>query len=313
MKTFCLDLSRGCPKGFEALQALQENTAITVGNFDGVHLGHVQLIRRLVEEASKRKLKSLVLSFHPHPLHVLSPAQAPCELSNPSEKAKLMETLGVDYLVFIKFDREFSKIRAVEFLEEILFKKLGMRFLFVGYDWRFGYRREGEIELAKEVGEKLGFEVKSFEPYRIDGHIVSSTLVRRLLREGRLEEAKRFLGRDYWIERKVVKGDGRGSKLGFPTANLSDTHNLCLKEGVYKVRINGELLGVANYGLRPTFGGKRKVLEVHILNFSGNLVGKTLRVEFLSFIREERKFSSVDELKRQIEEDIRMATHEGSG
>jgi len=144
------------------------------------------------------------------------------------------------------------------------------------------------------------------EPYTENGKIISSTLIRRLLKEGRLKEAEFFLGRKYWIERKVISGSGRGKKIGFPTANLKNTTNLCLKEGVYAVRIDGTHIGVANYGYRPTFGNETKVLEVHLIDFEVNIKGKRLRVEFLDFIREERKFSGVEELKKQIEEDIRL-------
>jgi riboflavin kinase/FMN adenylyltransferase len=223
------------------------------------------------------------------------------------EKEEILRGEDVDYLCFIRFDRDFARIPAREFLETILFKKLGCRYLLVGYDWRFGYRREGEIELAKEVGRRLGFEVELAQPFTLNGHVVSSTLIRRLLSEGRLEEAEVFLGRRYWVRRKVVKGEGRGSRIGFPTANLKDTENLCLKEGVYAVRVEDNLLGVANYGYRPTFGGKKKVLEVHIHNFRGDLKGKPLKVEFLKFLREERRFESPEDLRRQIEKDLQSA------
>jgi riboflavin kinase/FMN adenylyltransferase len=158
--------------------------------------------------------------------------------------------------------------------------------------------------LAKEMGQRLGFEVETAEPFYKNGHIISSTYIRRLLHSGRLEEASEYLGENYWVKRKVVRGSGRGSSLGYPTANLGHSENLCLKEGVYAVRVNEQFLGVANYGYRPTFDGKAKVLEVHILDFEGNLRGERLKVEFLSFLREEKKFSSKDELVEQIERDI---------
>lgn len=310
MKTFFLKLSeRTCPsgRGLKALEGLEEETAVIVGNFDGYHLGHRYLIDKLKERARERNLKTLVVTFCPHPLKVLAPKVRICELTTMEEKEEILKGEGVDYLCFIRFDKEFSRIPAREFLEEILFRRLGCRFLLVGYDWRFGYRREGEIELAREVGRKVGFEVEPAQPFTVNGHVVSSTLIRRLLSEGRLKEAETFLGRPYWIRRKVVKGEGRGSKIGFPTANLKGTENLCLKEGVYAVKVNDEMVGVANYGYRPTFGGKKKVLEVHIPGFSGNLRGKTVKVEFLKFIREEKKFESVEDLKRQIERDVQSA------
>ena len=308
MRPFFLKLSqKRCPIKVDSLEGVEEETALVVGNFDGFHLGHRYLVRTLKRRAKERGLKTMVVTFCPHPLKVLAPKLFLCELSSAEEKMELLEKEGVDYLCFIRFDKEFSRMGAKEFLEEVLYRRLGCRFLLVGYDWRFGYRREGEIELAREVGERLGFEVELVSPFKKNRHIVSSTLVRRLLSEGRLEEAREFLGRRYWIRRKIVKGAGRGSKLGFPTANLKDTENLCLKEGVYAVIVDDELPAVANYGLRPTFDGKKKVLEVHIPGFTGDLKGKSIKVEFLKFLREERKFPSVEELKKQIERDIHSA------
>ncbi|WP_340690571.1 bifunctional riboflavin kinase/FAD synthetase [Hydrogenobacter thermophilus] len=306
MRALSLKWDSQCVKSLECVENIQESTAVTVGNFDGIHLGHRFLIEKLKEEAKKRNLKTLVLSFHPHPLKVLSPKQSPCELTNLEEKLNLLEALSIDYAVFIRFDEKFSLMKADDFIREILYKRLSAKFLLVGYDWRFGYRREGEIELAKELGEKLGFEVMSVEPFKINGHIVSSTLIRRLLHSGRLEEAQVYLGRHYWVKRKVVKGDGRGISIGVPTANLEGTENLCLKEGVYAVLVEESLLGVANYGYRPTFGGRRKVLEVHILDFNENLRSKKIKVEFVKFLREEKKFNSLEELKKQIKQDIEL-------
>ncbi len=303
-KVVSLRVNSKCLKDLPCYEGLEEEHAITVGVFDGVHLGHQSLLKKLIESAQRRGLKGCVLSFYPHPSKVLSPGQQPCELTDPLERAERILRLGIDRAVFINFDREFSRIRAEDFLKHVLFERLRCRYLLVGYDWRFGYRREGEVELAKEMGQRLGFEVETAEPFYKNGHIISSTYIRRLLHSGRLEEASEYLGENYWVKRKVVRGSGRGSSLGYPTANLGPSENLCLKEGVYAVRVNGQFLGVANYGFRPTFDGKAKVLEVHILDFEGNLRGERLKVEFLSFLREEKKFSSKDELIKQIERDI---------
>lgn len=303
-KVVSLRVNSKCLKDLPCYEGLEEEHAITVGVFDGVHLGHQSLLKKLIESAQRRGLKGCVLSFYPHPSKVLSPGQQPCELTDPLERAERILRLGIDRAVFINFDREFSRIRAEDFLKHVLFERLRCRYLLVGYDWRFGYRREGEVELAKEMGQRLGFEVETAEPFYKNGHIISSTYIRRLLHSGRLEEASEYLGENYWVKRKVVRGSGRGSSLGYPTANLGPSENLCLKEGVYAVRVNEQFLGVANYGFRPTFDGKAKVLEVHILDFEGNLRGERLKVEFLSFLREEKKFSSKDELIEQIERDI---------
>jgi riboflavin kinase / FMN adenylyltransferase len=305
-KVVSLKVNSKCLKDIPCYEKLEEEHAITVGVFDGVHLGHQYLLKKLIENAQRRGLKGCVLSFYPHPSKVLSPGQQPCELTDPLERAERMLRLGIDRVVFINFDREFFRIRAEDFLKDVLFERLRCRYLLVGYDWRFGYRREGEVELAKEMGQRLGFEVETAEPFYKNGHIISSTYIRRLLHSGRLEEASEYLGENYWVKRKVVRGSGRGSSLGYPTANLGPSENLCLKEGVYAVRVNKQFLGVANYGFRPTFDGKTKVLEVYILDFEGNLRGERLKVEFLSFLREEKKFSSKDELIKQIERDVAM-------
>jgi FMN adenylyltransferase (EC 2.7.7.2)/riboflavin kinase (EC 2.7.1.26) len=258
-KVVSLKVDSKCLKDLPCYERLEEEHAITVGVFDGVHLGHQYLLKKLIESAQRRGLKSCVLSFYPHPSKVLSPGQQPCELTDPLERAERILRLGIDRVVFINFDREFSRIRAEDFLKDVLFERLRCRYLLVGYDWRFGYRREGEVELAKEMGQRLGFEVETAEPFYKNGHIISSTYIRRLLHSGRLEEASEYLGENYWVKRKVVRCSGRGSSLGYPTANLGPSENLCLKEGVYAVRVNEQFLGVANYGFRPTFDGKTKV------------------------------------------------------
>ncbi len=304
-KVVCLKTSQsGCLKGLRCLQELTEPSVVTVGNFDGVHRGHRHLLERVALRAKDKGLRSVVLSFYPHPLKILSPAQSPCELTSIQERASLLLEQGVEQIVFIRFDRRFSKLSAEEFIREILWSRLKCRHLVVGYDWRFGYKREGEIELAKEMGKEMGFEVEEIEPFRINGHVVSSTLIRRLLHMGRLEEASLYLGRNYVIRRKVVSGDRRGSSLGFPTANLQNTENLCLKEGVYAVKVDDSFIGVANYGTRPTFGGGKRVLEVHLLDFEGDLREREIRVEFLKFLREEKRFSSPEDLRKQIAQDI---------
>ena len=289
------------------VEELDSETALIVGNFDGFHAGHRYLIELLKMRAGERGLKSVVVTFCPHPLKVLAPEMIPCELSDIEERIELIGELDPDYLCFLRFDPELAEMSARDFLREIIHQRLKCRHLLVGYDWRFGRRREGEVELAREMGKELGFDVEVASPYRIGEHVVSSTLVRRLLSEGRLEEAQIYLGRRYWIRRRVVPGEGRGSKIGFPTANLEGTDNLCLREGVYAVLVDGEMRAVANYGRRPTFGGGGKVLEVHIPGFEGDLRNKKIKVEFIKFLREEKKFAGVDELIEQIKRDVQLA------
>ncbi len=289
------------------VEELDSETALIVGNFDGFHAGHRYLIELLKMRAGEKGLKSVVVTFCPHPLKVLAPEMIPCELSDIEERIELIGELNPDYLCFLRFDPELANMSARDFLREIIHQRLKCKHLLVGYDWRFGRRREGEVELAREMGKELGFEVEVASPYRIGEHVVSSTLVRRLLSEGRLEEAQIYLGRRYWIRRRVVPGEGRGSKIGFPTANLEGTDNLCLREGVYAVLVDGEMRAVANYGRRPTFGGGGKVLEVHIPGFEGDLRSKKIKVEFIKFLREEKKFAGVDQLIEQIKKDVQLA------
>ncbi len=281
--------------------------ALAVGNFDGVHLGHQHLLKTLISEAKKRDLVPSVLMFDPHPLEVLEKESAPCIISTIEERKTYIRDIGIENIFVINFTKEFSQIPARDFIRDYVYEKLNTKLLIVGYDWRYGAKREGEFELAKEMGQTLGFDVIPSEPYKVDGHIVSSTLIRRLLKEAKFEDVKKYLGREYSIKREVVKGKGLGAKIGFPTANISNTSNMCLKEGVYAVKVDNHL-GVANYGKRPTVdNAKENVLEVHIIDFNADLVGKVLNITFLGFLREEKKFNSIDELKAQIQQDIKEA------
>ncbi|MGC9144354.1 bifunctional riboflavin kinase/FAD synthetase [Hydrogenobaculum sp.] len=286
---------------------LEKPIALAVGNFDGVHLGHQHLLNTLILKAKEKNLIPSVLMFDPHPLEVLEKESAPCIISTVEERKEYMYNLGIENVFVINFTKEFSNIPARDFIKEYVYEKLNTKLLIVGYDWRYGAKREGEFELAKEMGQTLGFEVIPSEPYKVDGHIVSSTLIRRLLKEANLDDVKKYLGRDYSIKRKVVRGKGLGSKIGFPTANISNTSNMCLKEGVYAVKVNN-YLGVANYGKRPTVENtNQNILEVHIIDFNGDLVDNVLNITFLGFLREEKKFNSIEELKAQIKTDIETA------
>ncbi|GAB6078478.1 riboflavin biosynthesis protein RibF [Hydrogenobaculum acidophilum] len=286
---------------------LEKPIALAVGNFDGVHLGHQHLLKTLVLKAKEKNLIPSVLMFDPHPLEVLEKESAPCMISTVEERKKYIQGLGVENIFVINFTKDFSNISARDFIKYYVYEKLNTRLLIVGYDWRYGAKREGEFELAKEMGQTLGFDVIPSEPYKVDGHIVSSTLIRRLLKEAKFDEVRKYLGRDYSIERQVIKGKGLGSKIGFPTANISNTQNMCLKEGVYAVKVNN-YLGVANYGKRPTVENtNQNILEVHIIDFKDDLVDSVLNITFLGFLREEKKFNSIEELKAQIETDIKTA------
>lgn len=282
--------------------------ALVVGNFDGVHLGHQHLLKSLIQKAKEKNLTPSVMMFDPHPLYVLEKDYAPCLLSTIEERIDKIKSLGIEDITIINFTKEFSQISAKDFIKNIVYEKLNTKLLIVGYDWRYGAKREGEFELAKEMGEQLGFEVIPSAPYMVNGHIVSSTLIRRLLKDGNLKDAKTYLGQDYHIKRKVIRGKSLGSKIGFPTANIENTSNMCLKEGVYAVKVEDKYLGVANYGKRPTVDNTlENILEVHILDFNKDIYDNYLNISFLGFLREEKKFESINALKSQIQEDIKKA------
>jgi riboflavin kinase/FMN adenylyltransferase len=284
--------------------ALRE-TAVAVGNFDGIHLGHLHLLETLREEAFKRHLKPLAVTFEPHPAVVLKREKDFCLLSTAEEKKEILENqLGIKCEI-LPFTEGFSQMSPEEFVENILLERFKAKLIVVGYDWRFGRGAKGDIETVKEICKKRNCEVLKVKPYTAGGKIVSSSLIRALLREARLKEASLFLGHPYWIRRRVVKGRGLGSKLGVPTLNFKGVENLCLPNGVYVVCIDGHP-GVANLGCAPTFGGKERTLEVHILRDFFD-VSTYPRIVFKRYLRPERAFKSAEELLKRIKEDIKHA------
>ncbi len=287
--------------------------AVGLGNFDGVHLGHQKLIRELVADAKKIGGHSLVFTFHPHPTAVLDPAIAPPLLLTQERKEDMIARFGVDVLVRAPFTADFSRTEPEDFIAGVLCAGLGARVIVVGYNYTFGFQGRGTAALLKECSEKYNYELHVIPPVIIDGRAVSSTLIRELLKAGEVAKAAQYLGYFPFLEGVVVAGDRRGTALGFPTANLEpDGKVLIPANGVYSVRVplDGDtFLGVANIGVRPTFCGqnKRPNIEVHLLDFQGDLYGKYLQVQFIRRIREERRFASPRELIAQIKQDILMA------
>ncbi len=278
------------------------DTAITVGNFDGVHLGHVHLVRRLKEEASRRNLKPLVITFKPHPLEVLQPRNRFfCKLSTAEEKVELLRKLGVEVEV-LPFTEEFSKIPPERFLKEFLLERFKAKLLVVGYDWHFGKDASGDVSLVREFCFKHRCEFVEVQPYTVGGKVVSSSLVRKLLKEKRIKEAALYLGHPYWIRRRVEKGTGKGRQLGFPTLNFGNVERLCLPDGVYVVCIDG-YPAVANLGVAPTLKGFKRTLEVHVLRDFFKISDRP-RIVFKRFIREEVGFKTVEDLIEQIRKDV---------
>ena len=295
-------------RSIEKIEA--KNTVITIGNFDGVHVGHQKIFDYVKRKANQIKGKSVVITFHPHPIKVLFQDHPLKLITTTEDKIKLIKKYEIDTTVLIPFTYEFSQIKAEDFVREILVKKLNAQWVVIGYDYKFGKDRKGDKDLLKKLALSYGFKVTVLKAYKRKGKILSSTAVRQALTEGNIKEANLLLGRAYHIEGEVIKGCGRGSSvLGYPTANITPIQEIIPKEGVYAVKVNIPHLskiykGVANIGRKPTFDNQPVSYEVHILDFNGNLLGKHIRIHFISRLRDEKKFSSSLELKQQIKRDI---------
>ena len=287
------------------------NPVLTIGNFDGVHKGHLTLFDKVKERARAIGGQSAVMTFEPHPIKVMKPGNGPPLITLGEQKLKLIYNADIDVIFFIPFTKQFAAISAQDFVKNILLKKIGMKELVVGYDYTFGRNREGNIELLQEMGNHFDFTVHVVEPIRIDANLVSSTSIRKLVQEGDLSKAKSLLGRDYQVSGTVVKGKDRGGRLlGFPTANLKLVDELTPKIGVYAVTvvIDGETYeGLTNIGYNPTFGNGVFSVETHILDFSGDLLDRTIRVNFIQRLRDEKTFDKVTDLAEQIGQDVKAA------
>ena len=284
------------------------NPVLTIGNFDGVHKGHLALFDMVKERAKLIDGQSALITFDPHPIKVVKPGNGPRLITLTQQKLELIEDANIDVIFCLPFTEKFASISARDFVRGILVEKIGIREMVVGYDYTFGHKREGNIRLLKEMGEAFGFMVHVVEPVHVGNKPVSSTSIRKLVREGNLPEAKELLGRDYQICGTVVKGKNRGARLlGFPTANLELIDELVPKEGVYAVNVvvgDQTLNGVTNIGHNPTFGEGPFSVETHLLDFKGDLLGKKIRVKFIKRLRDERPFGSIKDLADQIGRDI---------
>lgn len=283
------------------------DAVVTIGNFDGVHLGHREIFRKLKREAADIGGVSVVVTFDPHPLKVLSTPRSVTLINTVEEKITLIEASGVDYLVIIPFTMEFAAIAAEEFVREILVTRLGMKRLVIGHDYAFGRNREGNVNLLRRLGAELAFAVEELAPIT-DGTVVySSSLVRRMILAGEVANVVHFLGRNFSVAGCVVHGEKRGKLLGFPTANIATDKELIPLDGVYavKVRIADTLYdGACNIGNNPTFHGGKRTVEVFIFDFTGELYGEEVRVYFFERLRGEEKFATVDELVAAIGRDV---------
>ncbi len=286
----------------------KEKTFVTIGTFDGVHFGHQKILKKLVADAQKAKKKSVVLTFFPHPRMVLQKQASIALINTIEERAKLLEKIGLDYLIIHPFSKEFSRLTALEFVRETLVNQLNTSKLIIGYDHHFGKNREGNIEQLTEYSELYDFTVEEISAQDIDDVSVSSTKIRKALATGALKTANHYLGYHFSLSGTVVNGKQLGGKIGFPTANINvkEAYKIIPKTGVYIVKstLNAkEVYGMMNIGNRPTIDGKNQTIEVHFFDFNGNLYQQNITVEFLYFLRNEKKFDSIDALILQLKKD----------
>jgi riboflavin kinase / FMN adenylyltransferase len=294
----------------DELPALGQPLHLAVGVFDGVHAGHQAVIAKAVQAAANEGGLAGLLTFDPHPIRVIAPGKAPTSLLETLDhKARVVSALGIRLFIPLHFDAAMAAMEAEEFIDRLAAAPL--RTVAVGEDWRFGHKRAGDVTLLQREAQQRGFRLEAVPPVMFEGDRISSTRIRQAIHDGNLDEAARMLGRPYAVSGPVVRGDQLGRKLGFPTANIA-TGNLQLPPGgVWAVRVEApegqQWKGVANLGTRPTVGGEKPLLEVHLFGFSGDLYGRNLDVFFLEHLREERKFASLEALKEQISKDVAAA------
>lgn len=289
-----------------------KKTIVTIGTFDGVHIGHQKIIEKLIQETNKADCESLILTFFPHPRMVLHETSSIKLLNSINEKTSLLDKMGLDNLVIHPFDREFSNLSAEEFVKTILVDTFNIQKIIIGYDHRFGKNRSANMDDLIEFGEKYGFEVEQISAKEINSVSVSSTKIRDAIANGTMSIANEYLGYDYLLSGKIIQGKQLGRTIGFPTANIKikENYKLIPKNGVYIVNsvIQGKtVFGIMNIGLNPTVNGEDLSIEVHFLNFNADLYNTEITVSVMDRIRDEKKFTSIDLLKSQIQEDKNYA------
>ena len=289
-----------------------KNSILLIGNFDGLHIGHQKLFNFAKKYKKKYKIKIGVLTFDPIPKMFFNKKLKNFKISNLNQKINSFDKFKIDFVVIKKFDKKFSKMNYIKFIDNILFKKLKPKYIFVSNNFRFGNKRQGNVNKLKLFEKKYNFKIINPKPLKKKTKIISSTLIRKLISNGKINIVNKYLDRNWSIDGKVSVGRKMGRKIGFPTCNIKLNDYVIAKPGVYAVNIlinkNKKLLrGIANLGYRPTFNQKEILLEVHIFNFSRNLYNKHLTIEFIDFIRKEKKFKNINQLKKQINLDIRKA------
>lgn len=297
-------------RDLQSLQSFNQRSVVTIGSFDGVHLGHQAILNQVKAVAAELGLPSVVMTFEPQPQEFFSGERAPARLMRLREKVDALFEFGVDQVLCLQFNRELRNLTAAEFVRSVLVDGLGTRHLIVGDDFRFGCDRSGDFKMLSEMGETYDFAVQDTETLEVDGQRVSSTLVRQILERGNFERASQLLGKPFTITGRVVYGQQLGRELGFPTANVQLNRYSAPLSGVYAVLVNIDgavYQGAANVGLRPTVGDLLKpILEVHLLDFEADLYGRRIEVEFVTKIRDEEKFTSLDKLIESIQRDVKQ-------
>jgi len=291
---------------------VHKHSILLIGNFDGLHLGHQKLFKSANNYKKNFKLKIGIITFEPAPKMYFNKNIKNFRISNLEQKKVFLKKLGIDFVIIKKFDKKFSKIKSYQFIRNILWKSLKAKYIFVSDNFRFGNKREGDVKQLIKNEKEFGFKIIKPKPLVLKNKVISSTLIRNLLSNGKLKYANQLLARKWSIESRVQKGRQVGQKIGFPTCNMDIKDYVIPKLGVYAVRVHQKknrkiLKGIANIGYRPTFNQKKILLEVYIFNFSGNLYNKYLTIEFINFIRKEKKFKNINQLKKQINSDLILA------
>ena len=291
----------------EKIDTIKESV-VTIGNFDGLHRGHQVLIKKATEYAKANNLISIVFTFKNHPANYFKPNSVKNIITN-DEKVKILKSMGVDYIINIPFDEYMTKISGYEFVKEILLDTLGAKKIIVGYDFTFARNKEGNIDLLQELSKRYGFSLEIVNSIKLDDIRISSTYIRKLISDGSLEDAYKYLGRNYKLSGEVIHSKKLGRTIGFPTANISINEDMIVpKVGIYatKVYINGEIYyGATNVGYNPTVNGDKLSIETNILEFNDDIYGNVITIEFLERIRDEKKFNGIEELKMQLQKDTR--------
>jgi len=292
------------------LNLKHKKSVVAIGNFDGVHLGHQKVLKEAKIMAKKLRLPFGVMTFEPMPVMFFNKKVKNHRVNSLNQKKYYLKKLNLDFLIIVKFNKIFSSLTAEEFIENIIYKKINCKYVYISRNFKFGFKRRGNLKTLKFFENKFGYKSIITKPHKKDKKIISSTMIRKKIAAGKINEANKLLGRKWSIEGKVIAGKKRGRKIGFPTCNLKLNNYVTPQRGVYAVKVDGNNFnkkGIANVGFRPTFNGQSLLLETNIFGINKNLYNKVINVHFKKFIRKEKKFQNIEELKKQIKIDIQKA------